>query len=166
MMLCDSSKEVVELNLLILSRGLLGVTNMFLCIVLSDCSSEWPQKGPLCIITLAYIDTGYQPVPRVAMHRGHHLPHSVGGITRAVLVTDEAVKARRTESLLTIRAFKACFTQTSSIDVVTLRTVLTLTPLVALWTIGAHRTVFLTSEGKLHRNDTKMLHRERIKNYQ
>lgn len=71
------------------------------------------------------------------------LPHSVGGITGAVLVTDEAVEARGTESLLAIRAFKASFTQTGSIDMVTFGSVLTLAPLVTLWTKGAHRTVIL-----------------------
>lgn len=83
-----------------------------------------------------------------------HLPHGVGGITGAVLVTDEAVQAWGTESLLAIRAFKACFTQAGSIDVVTLGSILTLTPLVTLRTIGAHRTVFLTSGGKLQGKDT------------
>lgn len=78
-----------------------------------------------------------------------HLPHSVGGITGAVLVTDEAVEARRTESLLAIRAFKASFTQTGSIDMVTLGPILTLTPLVTLRTKAAHRTVILTPGGEI-----------------
>lgn len=77
-----------------------------------------------------------------------HLPHSVGGITGAVLVTDEAVEAWGTESLLAIRAFKPCFTQTGSIDMVTLGSILTLTLLVTLRTKGAHRTVILTPGGK------------------
>lgn len=76
-----------------------------------------------------------------------HLPHGVGGITGAVLVTDEAIKARGAESLLAIRAFEASLTQTSSVDVVTLGSVLTLTLLVALRTKAAHRTVVLTPGG-------------------
>lgn len=78
-----------------------------------------------------------------------HLPHGVGGITRAVLVTDEAIKAWRTESLLTIGAFKACFTQTGPIDMVTLGSVLTLAPLVTLRTKAAHRTIILTPGGQI-----------------
>lgn len=76
-----------------------------------------------------------------------HLPHGVGGITGAVLVTDEAIEAWGTESLLAIRPFKPCFTQTGTIDMVTLGSILTLTPLVTLWTIAAHRTVILTPGG-------------------
>lgn len=79
-----------------------------------------------------------------------HLPHGVGGITGAVLVTDEAVEALGTESLLAIRAFKPCFTQTGSVDMVTLGSVLTLAPLVTLRTKGAHRTVILTPGGRVH----------------
>lgn len=77
-----------------------------------------------------------------------HLPHCVGGITGAVLVTDEAVEAWRTESLLAIRAFKSCFTQTGSIDMVTLGSILTLAPLVTLRTEGANRTVILAPGGE------------------
>lgn len=80
-----------------------------------------------------------------AFTRKRMAAHGVGGITGAVLVTDEAVQAWRTESLLAIRAFKPCFTQTGSIDMVTLGSILTLTPLVTLRTIAAHRTVILTS---------------------
>lgn len=78
-----------------------------------------------------------------------HLPHGVGGITRAVLVTDKAVEAGGTESLLAIRAFKARLTQAGSIDMVTLGSILTLTPLVTLRTKAAHRTVFLTPAGQI-----------------
>lgn len=78
-----------------------------------------------------------------------HLPHGVGGITRAVLVTDKAVEARGTESLLAIRAFKARLTQAGSIDMVTLGSILTLTPLVTLRTKAAHRTVVLTPAGQI-----------------
>lgn len=78
-----------------------------------------------------------------------HLPHSVGGITGAVLVTDEAIETWGTESLLAIRPFKPCFTQTGSIDVMTLGSVLTLTPLVTLRTEAAHRTVVLTPGGHM-----------------
>lgn len=39
-----------------------------------------------------------------------HLPDGVGGVTGAVLVTNEAVKTWGTESLLAIRPFKPCFT--------------------------------------------------------
>lgn len=79
-----------------------------------------------------------------------HLPDGVGGITGAELVTDETVQARRTESFLTIGAFKTCFTQTSSVDVVTLGTILALALLVTLRAVGAHWTVLLTPEGRLH----------------
>lgn len=72
------------------------------------------------------------------------LPHSVAGITGAVLVTDKAIETWGTESLLAIRPLKPRFTQAGSIDMVTLGPVLTLTPLVTLWTKGAHRTVILT----------------------
>lgn len=68
----------------------------------------------------------------------------VAAITGAVLVTDEAVKARGTEPLLAIRAFKACFTDTGSIDMVTLGAIVTLTLLVTLRAVGADRTVVLT----------------------
>lgn len=78
-----------------------------------------------------------------------HLPGGVGGITVAELVTDEAVEARWTEPFLTIGTFKACFTQTSSIDVVTLGTILALALLVTLCAVGAHWTVLLTSGGRL-----------------
>lgn len=78
-----------------------------------------------------------------------HLPHSVGGITGAVLVTDEAIETWGTESLLAIRPFKPCFAQTGSIDMMTLGSVLTLTPLVALRTEAAHRTVILTPGGHI-----------------
>lgn len=73
-----------------------------------------------------------------------HLPDCVAAITGAVLVTDEAVKARGTEPLLAIRAFKACFTDTGSIDMVTLGAIVTLTLLVTLRAVGADRTVVLT----------------------
>lgn len=73
-----------------------------------------------------------------------HSPHSVGGITGAVLVTDEAIETWGTESLLAIRALKPCFTQTSSIDMMTLGSILTRTGLVTLRTKAAHRTVLLT----------------------
>ena len=78
-----------------------------------------------------------------------HLPDGVGGITGAILVTDEAIEAWRTESFLTIRAFKPGFAKAGSSDVVTLGTILALALVVTLWTVCAHRTVFLTSEGKL-----------------
>lgn len=78
-----------------------------------------------------------------------HLPHGVGGITGAVLVTDEAIETWGTESLLAIRAFKPCFTQTGSIDMMTLGSILTLTPLVTLRTKAAHRTVILTPGGQI-----------------
>ena len=78
-----------------------------------------------------------------------HLPRGVGGITGAVLVTDEAIETWGTESLLAIRAFKPSFTQTGSIDVMTLGSILTLTPLVALRTEAAHRTVILTPGGQI-----------------
>lgn len=83
-----------------------------------------------------------------------HLPYSVGGITGAVLVTDETIEAWGTESLLAIRPFKPCFTQTGAIDMVTLGSILTLTPLVTLRTVGAHRTVILTPRGYLQSKDT------------
>lgn len=83
-----------------------------------------------------------------------NLPHSVGGITGAVLVTDEAIEAWGAESLLAIRPFKPCFTQTGAIDMMTLGSILTLTPLVTQWTIGAHRTVILTPRGNLQSKDT------------
>lgn len=73
-----------------------------------------------------------------------HLPHGVGGITGAVLVTDEAIEPWGTESLLAIRAFESRFTETGSIDVVTLGPILTLTLPVTLRTKAAHRTVILT----------------------
>lgn len=82
------------------------------------------------------------------------LPHSVGGVTGAVLVTDEAIEAWRTESLLAIRPFKPSFTQTGSIYMVTLGSILTLTPLVTLRPVGAHRTVILTPGGHLQSKDT------------
>lgn len=78
-----------------------------------------------------------------------HLPHGVGGITRAVFVTDEAIETWGTESLLAIRAFKPGFTQTGPIDMMTLGSILTLTPLVTQWTEAAHRTVILTPGGKI-----------------
>lgn len=77
------------------------------------------------------------------------LPDGVRGITRAILVTDEAVEAWGAEPLLAIRAFKPYFTQTGSIDVVTLGSVLTLTPLVTPRTEAAHGTVVLTPEGQI-----------------
>lgn len=73
-----------------------------------------------------------------------HLPDRVGGVTGAVLVTDKTVEAWGAESLLAVRAFEACFTQTGSGDVMTLGSILTLTLLVTLRTKGSHRTVVLT----------------------
>lgn len=77
-----------------------------------------------------------------------HSPHGVGAITGAVFVTDEAIETRRTEPLLAVRAFKASFTETGSIDMMTLGSVLTLTLLVTLQTEAAHRTVILTPGGR------------------
>lgn len=71
----------------------------------------------------------------------------------AELVTDETIESWWTESFLTIGTFKARFTQTSSIDVVTLGTILALTLLVTLCAVGAHWTVLLTSGGILQRVD-------------
>lgn len=76
-----------------------------------------------------------------------HSPHGVGTVAGAVFVTDEAIETRGTEPLLAIRAFKASFTETGSIDMMTLGSILTLTLLVALQTEAAHRTVILTPGG-------------------
>lgn len=76
-----------------------------------------------------------------------HSPHGVGAVTGAVFVTDEAVETRRTEPLLAIRAFKASFTETGSVDMMTLGSILTLTLLVTLQTEAAHRTVILAPGG-------------------
>lgn len=76
-----------------------------------------------------------------------HSPHGVGAITGAVFVTDEAIETRRTEPLLAIRAFKTSFTETGSVDMMTLGSILTLTLLVALQTEAAHRTVILAPGG-------------------
>lgn len=83
---------------------------------------------------------------RVVLCRSHS-PHGVGAVTGAVFVTDEAIETRGTESLLAIRAFKASFTQTGTVDVMTLGSILTLTLLVTLQTEAAHRTVVLTPGG-------------------
>lgn len=93
-----------------------------------------------------------------------HLPHGVGGITGAVLVTDETVEAWGTESLLAIRAFKPRFTQTGSIDMVTLGSILTLTPLVTLRTKGAYRTVILTPGGEITLSFKSVLQKVHKKN--
>lgn len=77
-----------------------------------------------------------------------HLPHSVGGITGADLVADEAVETCGTEPLLAIRTFKARFTQAGPVDVMTLGSVLTLARLVTLRTEAAHGTVVLTPGGQ------------------
>ena len=71
-------------------------------------------------------------------------PESVGGVARAVLVADEAVEARRTEPLLTVRPFKPCVAQARPVDVVTFASVLTVTAKGTLRTIAPHRTLFLT----------------------
>lgn len=76
-----------------------------------------------------------------------HSPHGVGAVTRAVFVTDEAIETRGTEPLLAIRAFKASFTETGSVDMVTLGSIPTLTLLVTLQTKAAHWTVILTPGG-------------------
>lgn len=76
-----------------------------------------------------------------------HSPHGVGAITWAVFVTDEAIETRGTEPLLAIRAFKASFTETGSVDMMTLGSILTPTLLVTLQTEAAHRTVILTPGG-------------------
>lgn len=76
-----------------------------------------------------------------------HSPHGVGTVTGAVFVTDEAIETWGTEPLLAIRAFKASFTETGSVDMMTLGSILTLTLLVALQTEAAHRTVILTPGG-------------------
>lgn len=86
--------------------------------------------------------------------RAIRLPHSVGGIAGAVLVTDKAIKARGTESLLAIGSFKTSFTQTGSIDVVALGSIVALALLVTLWAVGAHGTVILTP---VHSGDTALL---------
>lgn len=74
-------------------------------------------------------------------------PDGVGAVTGAVFVTDEAVQTRGTEPLLAVGAFKPSFTQTGPVDVMTLGSILTLTPLVTLQTEAAHRTVVLTPAG-------------------
>lgn len=76
-----------------------------------------------------------------------HSPHGVGAIAGAVFVTDEAIETRGTEPLLAIRAFKTSFTETGSVDMMTLGSILTLTLLVTLQTEAAHRTVILTPGG-------------------
>lgn len=78
-----------------------------------------------------------------------HLPHSVGGITGAVLVTDETIETWGTESFLAVGAFKPRFTQAGPIDMMTLCSILTLTLLVTQRTKATHRTVFLTPGGQI-----------------
>lgn len=82
----------------------------------------------------------------MVLHRSHS-PHGVGAVTGAVFITDEAIETRGTESLLAIRAFKASFTQTGTVDMMTLGSILTLTLLVTLQTEAAHGTVVLTPRG-------------------
>lgn len=74
-------------------------------------------------------------------------PQGVGAITGAVFVTDKAIETRGTESLLATRAFKASFTETGSVDMMTLGSILTLALLVTLQTEAAHGTVVLTPGG-------------------
>lgn len=81
-----------------------------------------------------------------------HSPHGVGAITGAVFVTDEAVETWGTEPLLAIRAFKASFTETGSVDMMTFGSILTLTLLRTLQTEAAHRTVVLTPGGHKEQN--------------
>lgn len=69
----------------------------------------------------------------------HFIPASVGQVTGTVLVTLEPVYSICAHSLLTEDAFKARLTQASSIDVVTLGSILTIAPfctLVAVCTYG------------------------------
>lgn len=54
-----------------------------------------------------------------------HLPQSICSITRAVFVTNKPIQPWWAESLLAVRSFKACVTQTGAVDMVTLGPVLT-----------------------------------------
>lgn len=96
------------------------------------------------------------------MHRSHS-PHGVGAVTGAVFVTDEAIETQGTEPLLAIRAFKASFTQTGTVDMMTLGSILTRTLLVTLQAEAAHGTVVLTPGGhnvlflKLEKNSVLQL---------
>lgn len=53
------------------------------------------------------------------------LPQSIRSITGAIFVTYKPVQPWGAESLLAVRAFKACVTQTGAVDVVTLGPILT-----------------------------------------
>lgn len=53
------------------------------------------------------------------------LPQSICSITGAVFVTYKPIQPWGAESLLAVRSFKACVTQTGTVDVVTLGSVLT-----------------------------------------
>lgn len=53
------------------------------------------------------------------------LPQSICSITGAVFVTYKSVQPWGAESLLAVRSFKACVTQTGTVDVVTLGPILT-----------------------------------------
>lgn len=76
----------------------------------------------------------------------------VGGITGAVFVTDETVKAWWTESILAVVPFESRIAQTSSVDVVTLCSILTVTMEGALGSIGANRTLFLAPVAAVSRH--------------
>lgn len=86
-----------------------------------------------------------------------HLPHRVGGVTWAVLVTDEAIETLGTEALLAVRPFEPRVTQAGAVDVVALGSVLTVTPLVTLRSVGAHRALVLAPGREAPSNKRRLL---------
>ena len=74
------------------------------------------------------------------------LPDGVGRVARAVLVTDEAIVAHRTEAVATAGALEAIFAQAGAIDVVAPGTILAVALMGALGPVGAQGTLLLTPE--------------------
>lgn len=82
-----------------------------------------------------------------------YIPESISSIARTSLVAFEAIKPFWTHSFLAINPFKSRITQTRSVYVVTLCTILAVTPLCALEAICPNRTLFLTPATKYERQD-------------
>ena len=74
------------------------------------------------------------------------LPDGVGRVAGAVLFTDEAVVAHRTEAVAAAGSLEAIFAKAGAADVVAPGTVLAVALMGALGPVGAQGTLLLTPE--------------------
>lgn len=72
------------------------------------------------------------------------IPQSIRSITGAIFVTYKPVQPWGAESLLAVRSFKACVTQTCAVDVVTLGSILAVAMEGTLLPVCTDRALLLT----------------------